>query len=81
MSLLHFLRYRTFEHDDLRDRDEDGKAILICKLCGKRRSLGFLAQPAIRGPQAEPKAVKGQPLQRAMKVEGKVMALGQRKRA
>ena len=48
-----------FDHDDQRERDPHGRLQLVCRTCGDRRTV--LESEIVRGPQAEPAPVLGQP--------------------
>lgn len=38
-SLWHLIRFGTFVHDFHRGRDEDGKAVHCCSLCGYQQAI------------------------------------------
>lgn len=76
--ILHFLLYRSWDHDDVQDRDEHGHLIYVCRQCG--RQMQILASPIVRtGPLASPRPVQGTPLGKARQVERSIRVLTPRR--
>ena len=68
------------DHEDVRERDQDGKAIYVCRVCGRVQPI--LASPIVRGPQHQPKDVLGKPTGQAkLKYSEKVTEFDPRRRA
>lgn len=66
MTWLRRLLAGCFQHDDIRERDEQGRPLLVCRTCGDRRYM--LDTAIVKGPRHEPAAVYGTPLAKAKKV-------------
>jgi hypothetical protein len=59
MSFFRRLWTGCYAHDDQRERDAAGRAILVCQTCGRRQ--GVLESEIVRGPQHEQAPVLGHP--------------------
>ena len=59
MTFLRRLLVGCYSHLDLRERDAQGKAILVCQTCGDVRPM--LESEVLHGPKFYPDQVLGQP--------------------
>ena len=59
MNILTRLLRGCYSHLDLRERDAQGKAILVCQTCGDVRPM--LESEVLHGPKFYPDQVLGQP--------------------
>jgi hypothetical protein len=72
--MISFLRCLFSGHDPLHDRNDHGKLILKCKVCGHEQLI-LESSVLTSGPAHEPRAVKGRPLISAVTSSAKVKSI------
>ena len=78
MTFLRLFLFGWHRHDDLTDRDAQQNLVFRCQVCGRVQPL--LQSSLVRGPQASPRTVPGQPKLQAV-TANKVESIHGRKRA